>query len=64
MRIELVLHDDNLERIGIMNIDEFLHLCGIVEGSPAVGDAHMTLVASGSNTMNRLLTPLRSYSQS
>ena len=70
VRAEIVLHQHDLRRAGKMRIGQIPERLGIVNGGVTIGDFHPGLrrgrlcrqPSSGANIMNRLATPLRSYS--
>ena len=55
MRAEIVLHQNDLVRAGKMHVGQILERVGVIDGRAPVR-------SSGANIMNRLATPLRSYS--
>ena len=60
--VEIILHQHDFHRVGKMHIGQIPEHVGIIDGGVAVGDLDMPPAFSGANTMNRLATPLRSYS--
>jgi hypothetical protein len=59
--VEIVLHQHDLRRVGKMHVRQIERM-GIIDGGVAVGHFHMPPPFQRRETMNRLATPLRSYS--
>ena len=68
--VEIILHQHDFHRVGKMRVGQIPEHVGIIDGGVAVGDPRLRggrlltcrQPSSGANTMNRLATPLRSYS--
>jgi hypothetical protein len=65
VRAQIVLDEHNFFGVGKMRVGEFLQRLRVFGGGVAVGDLGPTpALQSGAKIMNRLATPLRSYSWS
>ncbi len=62
VRREIVLHQHDLRRAGKMRVGQVLERVSVIDGGVTVGDFTQRQPSSGANIMNRLATPLRSYS--
>ena len=70
--VEIVLHQHDFRCVGEARVGEIFQNLGVIDGGVTVGDfdvikaiAEQSSVrqpSSGANSMNRLATPLRSYS--
>ena len=62
VRAEIVLDQDDFFGVGKMQVGQFLQHLRVIDGGVMVGDLDVRQPSSGANIMNRLATPLRSYS--
>ena len=62
MDVEIILHQHDFGRVGKMRVGQIPEHVGIIDGGVAVGDLDMPPAFQRREPMNRLATPLRSYS--
>ena len=62
VRVEIVLHQYDLGPVGKHGVGDVLEDLGVIDGRMTVVTSTRRMPSSGANIMNRLATPLRSYS--